>query len=229
MSVAVKICGLTDKEALHTAIEAGASFLGFVVVSASKRATTPTTARDLLSTLPHPALCRFQTAVPEIEETEALVLTALFIDPADQDVQDVVDQLRPFLGLIQLHGNETPARVAEIKKLSGLPVMKAISIASHDDFASVKAYEAVADMLLFDTKVEKGLPGGTGKSFDWTLLQGHTFARSWMLAGGLDAKNVRTAIKQSGARIVDCSTGVETKGKKDPDKIKAFIRICHEG
>lgn len=228
MSVAAKICGLIDREALHAAIEAGASFLGFVFVPASKRAITPKEARDLLATLPHPALCRFQTAVSTIEETEALVLTALFVDPTDEEVLAVLDHLRPFLGLIQLHGNETPTRVTEIKKLSSLPVMKAIAIASAQDFASVKDYEAVCDMLLFDTKVEKGLPGGTGKSFDWTLLKDQTFTKPWMLAGGLDAKNVRKAIEQSGARIVDCSSGVETKGKKDPDKIRAFLKLCHE-
>ncbi|MDD3183169.1 MAG: phosphoribosylanthranilate isomerase, partial [Alphaproteobacteria bacterium] len=161
MSVAVKICGLTDREALHASIEAGASFLGFVFVPKSKRYITPEQARDLLATLPHPALCRFQTAVSGIEQTEVLVLTALFVDASDKDIQAVCDALAPFLGLIQLHGNETPERVAEIKARTGLPVMKAIPIATTEDFACVKDYEAVADMLLFDTKVGKGSSGGT--------------------------------------------------------------------
>lgn len=227
MSVAVKICGLTDREALHASIEAGASFLGFVFVPSSKRYIKPEQARDLLATLPHPALCRFQTAVPSIEQTEALVLTALFVDPTDADIEAALI-LRPFLGLIQLHGNETPKRVTEIKKLTGLPVMKAIPILSADDFSSVKSYEKVADMLLFDTKVGKSPTGGTGKSFDWTLLAGRTFTKPWMLAGGLNVKNVKQAIKQSGASIIDVSSGVETDGKKDVQKIKALLQACYD-
>lgn len=228
MSVAVKICGLTDRDALHAAVEGGASFLGFVFAPSSKRVIAPEAARDLLATLPHPTLCRFQTAVNSIQETGALVLTALFVDPTDDDIRKVTKALSPFLGLIQLHGKETPQRVQEIKTLAKLPVMKALPISSEEDFAAIAVYESFSDMLLFDTKLPDGSSGGTGKSFDWSLLSNRTFKKPWMLAGGLDAKNVKKAVKQSKAAIVDVSSGVETKGKKDVIKIRSFLATCHD-
>lgn len=226
MSVAVKICGLKDKAALHASIESGASFLGFVFVPASKRYIAPDAARSLLATLPHPALCRFTTPTDELQEAGSLVLTALFVDPTDEDLKKVCEALSPFLGLIQLHGKETPARVRAIKKLTGLPVMKAIAVATAKDFENVAAYEAVADMLLFDTKSPDGKSGGSGQSFDWSLLDKRNFSKPWVLAGGLTAKNLRKAVAQSGARIVDVSSGVETNGQKDVQKIKSFLTVC---
>lgn len=226
MSVAVKICGLRDREALHAAIEGGAGFLGFVFVPHSKRVIAPDAAQALLATLPHPTLCRFQHYVEGIEETEGLVLTALFADASDAEIAEACKTLAPFVGLIQLHGNETPARVKAIRKATGLPVMKAIPIATEADFRAVPAFEKVADMLLFDTKPAKGASGGTGESFDWSLLTGRTFKKPWMLAGGLTAKNIKRAIKQSGATIIDLSSGVETDGKKDAGKIKEVLGLC---
>jgi len=223
VSVAVKICGLCDREALHAAVEGGASYLGFNFIPTSKRYITPTQARELLATLPAPTLCRFAAAGEDIQDTEQLVLTALFVDPTDQEITSVLDALRPFVGLIQLHGNETPARVSAIKKLTGLPVMKAIPIATAQDFAAVASYEKVADMLLFDAKIGPMPTGGTGKSFDWSLLTSRNFSIPWMLAGGLNSKNIKKAISQSGAQIVDVSSGVETNGKKDPKKIHSFL------
>ena len=226
MSTTVKICGLGDREALHAAVEGGATYLGLNFVPSSKRYITPAKARDLLATLPQPTLCRFTQASPDIDESEVLVLTALFVDPTDKDILKVCEALSPFLGLVQLHGKETPERIAEIRTLTGLPVMKAVPLATADDLAIVKIYEKVADMLLFDTKLAKGTSGGTGKSFDWSLLKGRRFTKPWMLAGGIDAKNVREAITTTHANIIDVSSGVETKGKKDPKKIKAFIKLC---
>lgn len=226
MSVAVKICGITDKEALHAAIEGGATYLGFVFVPKSKRFISPDKAQEILATLPQPALCRFAQANPDRGEND-LVLTALFVDPTDEEINAAM-KLRPFLGLIQLHGKETPERIAQIREMTSLPVMKATPIATAQDFDSVTAYEKTADMLLFDTKTAKGETGGTGQSFDWSLLSGRSFSKPWMLAGGLNAKNIKKAVKLSGAKIVDLSSGVETDGKKDIQKIKAVLRLCDE-
>ena len=228
MSCSVKICGLRDKKALHAAVEGGATYLGFNFIPTSKRYITSTKARDLLTTLPQPTLCRFSQASPDIEDSEVLVLTALFADPKDKDILKVCETLSPFLGLIQLHGKEDPDRVAEIRQMTGLPVMKAIPIATSDDCAAAKVYEKVADMLLFDSKPPKGPSGGTGSSFDWSLLKGCRFKKPWMLAGGLNAKNVREAVKATRAKIVDTSSGVESRDKKDPAMIKAFLQACHE-
>ena len=227
MSVDAKICGLTDKAALHACIEGGAAYIGFVCIPSSKRYLPIGQARKLLATLPAPTLCRFTPASP-LKAGNEITLTALFADQTDEQIMQAKEALHPFLGLIQLHGEETPERVASLRAMTGLPVMKAIPIATHEDLALVPAYEPVADRLLFDTRLGPTPTGGTGQSFDWHLLKGRTFARSWMLAGGLDAQNVKKAVKTSGANCVDVSSGVETDGKKDPLKIKEFLRVCHD-
>jgi phosphoribosylanthranilate isomerase len=132
------------------------------------------------------------------------------------------------LDLVQLHGAETPDRVAAVKRLTGLPAMKAIKVAIADDVATAQAYIGVADRLLFDAKapasLEGALPGGNAVSFDWALLAGRSWPVPWMLSGGLHAGNIAEAVKTSGARTVDVSSGVETKpGVKDPEKIRAFL------
>ena len=225
-AAAVKICGLSDEVSLHAAIEGGASFIGFVFVPSSKRAIKIDHALALLESLPQPTLCRFMRADQAIAEDGHLVLVALLQNPTDVQVREVL-RLKPLLGLLQLHGDETPARVAEIKTLSGLPVMKAIAVATAEDLVCVSSYEKVADMLLFDTKIGK-TSGGSGKSFDWSLLKAKRFKKPWMLAGGLTPDNVAEAVKITKAKIVDVSSGVETKTKtgtkKDPDKIRIFLR-----
>lgn len=226
MSVEVKICGLTDPESLHAAIEAGARYIGFVLIPSSKRYVSPAQAKEWLATLPTPTLCRF-TKGPAHSDGSDLVLTVLFQDPTDEEI-DAALCLKPLLGLIQLHGLESPARVAEIREKTGIPVMKVIPIGEASDFDKVGDYDSVAEMYLFDTKVGPTPTGGTGKSFDWSLLTGRTISKPWMLAGGLNKDNVLKAIDQSGARIVDVSSGVERENKKDPEKIKAFVKVCHE-
>lgn len=226
MSVEVKICGLTDPESLHAAVEGGARYIGFVLIPSSKRYVAPTQATEWLATLPAPTLCRF-TKGPASSEGSDLVLTVLLQDPTDEEIETALS-LKPLLGLIQLHGLETPERVQEIRNKTGVPIMKVFAIGDAKDFEKVADYDSVADMYLFDTKVGATPTGGTGKSFDWSLLTGRHFAKPWMLAGGLNKNNVGKAINQSGASIVDVSSGVETENKKDPEKIKAFIQVCHE-
>lgn len=220
MAVAVKICGLKDEAGLGAALKGGASYLGLVFAPKSKRYISYKDAAALIKTLPQPALSRFCQAAGEGD----VVLTALFVNPTDSDIMNAVEALRPCLGMIQLHGNETAERVSEVKRLSKLPVMKAIPVAVSEDLNVVPEFEAVADMLLFDAKVD-GQTGGTGHSFDWSLLKNLKLTKPWMLAGGLDEINVREAVTTTGTRIVDVSSGVETDGVKDPEKIRSFLSI----
>jgi phosphoribosylanthranilate isomerase len=151
-------------------------------------------------------------------------LVALLSDPGDDAIADTVKLVRP--DLLQLHGNETPDRVAAIRSRIGTEVIKAFAIADASDFERVRAYESVADLLLFDAKAPAGAscPGGHGSAFDWQLLRGRTFSRPWLLAGGLAPENVARAITTSGASGVDVSSGVETSpGVKNSALITEFI------
>ena len=149
---------------------------------------------------------------------------ALMVDPDDASLKSAIAAAKP--DFIQLHGNESVARVGEIKSMTSLPVIKAIAVAESADLSSASAFEAVADMLLFDAKAPANATreGGHGAAFDWQLLRGRTFSRPWLLAGGLNAENVARAISVSGAPGVDVSSGVETApGQKSAEMIRAFI------
>ncbi|MGE5546102.1 MAG: phosphoribosylanthranilate isomerase [Solirubrobacterales bacterium] len=205
--VEVKICGITDEDALDAAVEAGADYVGLVFFAKSPRHIAPDLAAELVQFL-----------------DEGVAKVGLFVDPDDALLDEVLGHLR--LDLLQLHGSETPERVEQIRLEYGLPVMKVIPVASADDLKAAEAYYGVADRLLFDAKPPKGseLPGGNAVSFDWTILKGFTCPLPWMLAGGLTPANVAEAIRISGAKAVDVSSGVETApGAKDPDKIRGFI------
>ena len=130
--------------------------------------------------------------------------------------------------MLQLHGAETPERVATLKSRTGRAVMKVISVASAADLTAAKHYEGIADWLMFDAKppkdIENALPGGNARPFDWRLLSGYDWPLPWMLAGGLTTANVSEAVTLTGASLVDCSSGVEDRpGRKDPAKIRAFL------
>jgi phosphoribosylanthranilate isomerase len=206
MTVEVKICGLKDEDAIDAALEAGADYLGFVFFGKSPRAVTAEQAAELTQF---------------IEDAQKV---GLFVDPDDALLDEVMTHLR--LDLLQFHGAETPERLAAIRAEYGVPVMKVIPVATKDDLAKAEPFMDVVDYLLFDAKPPKEatLPGGNAISFDWTILQGFRSAVPWMLAGGLTPANVAEAIKVTGARIVDVSSGVESSpGVKDPDRIRAFI------
>jgi len=208
MPVAVKICGLTDTRGLDAAVEAGASFVGLVFFRRSPRYVTLEQAAELAAEVPR-----------------GIKVVGLFVNPTDADLTAAAGQVR--LDMIQLHGKETPARVDEVRKLSGLKVMKALGIATARDVADAQIYEGHADWLLFDAKApaDATRPGGNAVAFDWTLLKSYTGKMPWMLAGGLVRANVTQAIKASGARAVDVSSGVETRpGIKSPARIRAFIK-----
>ena len=203
--VRVKICGLRDPNSLRAAAEAGAAYAGFVFFPKSPRHLGWAEAGALALHAP-PGLCK----------------VGLVVDPDDATL-DALAALP--LDMVQLHGHETPARVAEVGRRLGLPVMKAVGIATAEDVARLPAYEAVADQILCDAKPAAGpLPGGTGLSFDWRLLAGRRWRRPWMLAGGLTAANVAEAVRLTGARQVDVSSGVEdAPGIKNAEKIAAFV------
>jgi phosphoribosylanthranilate isomerase len=207
--VAAKICGLKDAAGIDAAISGGARYVGLNFFPPSPRAVTPARAAELAITIPG-----------------TVTKVGLFVDPDDGLLRGVLDHLA--LDLIQLHGGEDPERVDAIKALTGLPVLKAIKVASAADLDGAGDFDGVADMLLFDAKAPKdlanALPGGNGLVFDWNLLAGRRWQQPWMLSGGLDAGNVAQAVTIAGARAVDVSSGVErAPGEKDPAAIKAFL------
>jgi len=211
LSVKTKICGLSTPQTLGVAVAAGADFVGFVFYPPSPRAVTPAQAAALAAEVP-----------------DHVIKVGLFVDPDDATIAETLDQVP--LQALQLHGSETPERVAEIKDNFGLMVMKAVKIENADDVSAARVYEDVADWLLFDAKTPKNmagaLPGGNALSFDWRLLQGRDWATPWMLCGGLDADNVAEAVAITGAGAVDVSSGVEDRpGHKDAGRIRAFLEV----
>jgi len=208
-SVAIKICGLIEPRALDAAIAARADHVGFNFFPPSPR---------YLSLTDAPALA--QRAEGRIGRV------GLFVDAKDQAIADAVGAAR--LDAIQLHGEETPERTAQIRARFGLPVWKALPVASAADVTRAAAYIGAADFLLFDAKTPKGtLPGGMGLSFDWSLIAGWKGPLPWGLAGGLRPDNVAEAIRLTGAPLVDTSSGVESApGVKDADLIAAFCRAA---
>ena len=210
MAVEVKICGITDEEAMDAAIEAGADYVGLVFFPPSPRHVTPERAAELVEFTPG-------------EVTKV----GLFVDPDDAALDAILTRVR--LDLLQLHGGETPERIEAIRLEYGLPVMKVLSVARAGDLDAAEPYLAVADRLLFDAKPPKGatLPGGNAVSFDWSILSGRKWGLPWMLAGGLTPANVAEAVRISGATAVDVSSGVESApGFKDAEKIRAFIKAA---
>jgi phosphoribosylanthranilate isomerase len=200
----VKICGLKDSENLKAAIEAGADFVGFVFFEASPRNIDFHTAANLRQLTP-----------------ENVRAVGLFVDPDDETLKKFALGLK--LDMIQLHGDETPDRVMEIKRKFGIPVMKAIRIGDKTDLDQLEYFQPVSDWLLLDAKVE-GEHGGTGKSFDWSLLRRRKIEKPWMLGGGLNAGNVASALGILRPKAVDVSSGVEIeRGVKDAAKIRTFI------
>lgn len=205
--VKVKICGLTDPADIPAAILAGASYVGFVFFPKSPRHLTLSTAAEMAG------------AVPDDITTVALTVGA------DDDMLDALTKSVP-LDMLQLHGHESPARVAEVKARYGLPVMKAIGIASETDLTQIEFYSKVADQLLIDAKPPEGAdrPGGNAVAFDWRLIAGRRWSVPWMLAGGLTPDNVADAVRLTGASQIDVSSGVErAPGIKDADKMRLLI------
>ena len=206
--VSVKICGLATVDDVRACADAGANYMGLVFFEKSPRNITIPAARELALAVPL-----------------GLAKVALVVNPSDAEL-DAITGTVP-LDMLQLHGRETPERVAEVKARYGLPVMKAVGIADGDDLPKLESYFGVADQILLDAKPPKGgeLPGGNGLSFDWRLIAGRRWPCPWMLAGGLTAENVAEAVKMTGAKQVDVSSGVEdAPGLKNAELIQKFVQ-----
>jgi len=208
--IRVKICGLRTAADMAAVVAARAAYAGFVFFPKSPRHLTIDQARLLAFAAP-PGLAK----------------VALTVD-ADDAMLDAICDAVP-LDMLQLHGHETPERVAQVRARYGLPVMKAVGVADEADLAVLTDYSLAADQILIDAKPPKGadLPGGNGLAFDWRLLVGRKWLRPWMLAGGLTPDNVAEAIRLTGARQVDVSSGVESApGVKDAGLMAAFVKAA---
>ncbi len=206
----VKICGLSTPDTLEAAITAGADFVGFVFYAKSPR---------------HVLLAQARALVQQVDNRARSV--ALVVDADDAILRAITDEVKP--DIFQAHGAETPTRVAAMKALTRKPVMKAIKVGGPQDVAAAKDYVNVADLILFDAEapasLKDALPGGNGEAFDWSLLAGRN--SRFMLAGGLNHGNVATAIRMTGAPMVDVSSGVESSpGIKDISLIRKFIEAA---
>ncbi len=205
--VAVKICGLTRPEDVLAAAEAGARYIGFVFFAKSPRHVSVD-----------------QAAALALEVPLGVAKVGLSVNADDATLDRIVSTVP--LDMLQLHGSESSARVAEVKARYGLPVMKAVGVAGPEDVAAIDAYAGVADQVLVDAKPPPGaaLPGGNGLAFDWRLVARKYWPCPWMLAGGLTPENVAEAVTRTGARQVDVSSGVESApGLKDAARIARFI------
>lgn len=210
MALTIKICGLRTPETLDVALESGADLVGFVFFPPSPRNLGLEAARRLGE---------------QVRGRAGKV--ALTVDTTDDTLREIVAALKP--DMLQLHGKELPERVAVIRSRFGLPVMKALPIASRRDLSPIHVYAKVADRLIFDARAPKDAtrPGGLGTPFDWTLLAGLNPGVPFMLSGGLNAGNVAEAIAVTQAPGVDVSSGVErAPGVKDPEKIRHFVRAA---
>jgi phosphoribosylanthranilate isomerase len=203
----VKICGLTETADIPAAIVAGASYVGFVFFPKSPRHLDLEAARFMATSVP-----------------EGIMKVALTVDADDAMLDELTAEVP--LDMLQLHGKESPARVSEVKSRYGLPVMKAIGIENETDLTQIDFHGKVADQLLIDAKPPKGAdrPGGNAVAFDWSLIAGRRWPVPWMLAGGLNPENVAEAVRATGARQVDVSSGVENApGVKDARMMADFV------
>lgn len=204
--VRIKMCGLRTIANVAAAGQAGAQYVGLVFFARSPRNVNLADAAALALAVP-----------------EGIAKVALVVDADDAQLDDLVRTVP--LDMLQLHGQETPDRVAAVKQRYGLPVMKAIGIADADDLPLIDLYSGVADQLLIDAKPPSGaaLPGGNALAFDWSLVAGRRWTRPWMLAGGLTPANAALAVARTGANQLDVSSGIESApGVKDAGLMRAF-------
>lgn len=203
----VKICGLSTPDTVDAAIRAGASHIGLVHYAPSPRHLGLAAAR----TLRDQAYGRVQVVL-------------LLVNPAPDEFANAVRAVQP--DIVQFHGSETPEQLAACRTLAPVGIWKAIGLRDTAGLAAAVAYTGAVDLMLYDAPAQS-LPGGTGTRFDWSLLAGHRHALPWGLAGGLTPANVAAAIAETGAPLVDVSSGVESEpGVKDVDKMTAFLKAA---
>lgn len=215
MPLRVKICGLSTPESVAASVSAGAAYLGFNFFPGSPRHVTPEVARALA-----------------VEVPPGVAKVGLTVDALDDELDRLVEAVP--LDILQLHGRESPERVAAVRDRYGLPVMKAVGLRDEADLAALDEAARAADQVLVDAKPPPGgpLPGGNGVAFDWRLLAGRRWPGPWMLAGGLTPENLADAVRLTGAAQVDVSSGVETApGVKNSARIRQFLRKAglHDG
>ncbi|MCF6220747.1 MAG: phosphoribosylanthranilate isomerase [Robiginitomaculum sp.] len=211
MRTQVKICGLTRPKDVEAALWYGADLLGFIVEAKSTR-----------------RLCVNEAAKLSRSAHGLAKRVAVTVDADEGLLERIASQMQP--DFLQMHGDESPKWVREVKAFTGLPIIKAVAIRDQSDLAQIKAYEASTDYILLDAKAPKGESqrGGHGLAFDWDLLKGFTCSAPLILAGGLNPKNI-TIAKRTGIKNFDVSSGVEAKlGVKDHEKIRAFMKAVHE-
>jgi phosphoribosylanthranilate isomerase len=211
MAVDAKICGINSAPALDAAVKGSARFVGFNFYARSPRALDAEAAAALAGRVPR-----------------GISRVGVIVDESNETIDGILRQVP--LDMLQLHGQETPARVSEIRRRFGKPVMKAIKVATDADVGRATAFDGAADWLLFDAKappqMANALPGGNAISFDWSLLADRRWNRPWMLSGGLNAENLAEAVRITGAPVVDVASGVEDRpGVKSPAKIEAFLEL----
>ena len=206
----VKICGVRSRAEAAAAVAAGAAYIGLVRFPPSPRHLTLSDARWVAESVP-----------------TGVIRVALTVDASDAALEELIEAVP--LDMLQLHGRETPERVAEISARFRRPVMKAVGVSSEADLTQIDSYLRVADQVLVDARPPRGTdrPGGNGLTFDWRLIRGRRWKRPWMLAGGLTPDNVGEAVRLTGAEQVDVSSGVESRpGFKDPGRIRAFVHAA---
>jgi phosphoribosylanthranilate isomerase len=204
----IKICGLSTAQTVKAALRHGATHVGFVHFARSPRHV------DIA------ALAGLAGQVPD-----HVGRVAVLVDPDDALIAALA--VTGAINAVQLHGSETPERASEIRARSGLEIWKAVAVKRTEDITRAAAYAGAVDRILFDAKTPDGaiLPGGMGIRFDWALLRGYRGTTPWGLSGGLDADNVGAAMAETGAPLLDVSSGVESApGVKDVDKIAAFCK-----
>lgn len=207
----VKICGLSTPETMEAALSAGADMVGLVFFERSPRNVSFEQAKTLAD-----------------QARGRAKIVALVVDAEDSRLRSIAQHVKP--DFIQAHGDETPERVKDITRLTGIAVIKAIKVKEASDIQSAKSFAEVAAMILYDAKAPEtlvgALPGGNGLSFDWALLKGAN-QPAFMLSGGLNPENVTQAIAVTKAPIVDVSSGVESApGHKDLGLIRKFIEVA---
>lgn len=191
----IKLCGLTRPEDIAAANALQPEYIGFVFAAKSKRAVSREMAAALKAQL-SPQIQAVGVFVSETPEAVASLLNTGIIDIA------------------QLHGQEDETYIQRLRKLTNKPLIQAVRVTDAASLAN--AQKSPADLILLDSGA-----GGTGTSFDWTLLD--KFERPYFLAGGLDPDTVGDAVKRFHPYAVDVSSGIETAGKKDPAKMAAFV------
>jgi phosphoribosylanthranilate isomerase len=207
MTLDIKICGLKTEEAVDRAVALGATHIGFIFFQKSPRHIEPADAGRLADRIRGKAK-----------------IVSVSVDADNDDLDEIIALIRP--DMLQLHGKETPDRVLTVKAVTGLPVIKALSIQTADDLKKIEPYEGIANRYLFDAKPPKGseLPGGNGVSFDWRLLAGFDPSVDYFLSGGINKDNVGEALRIARPRGIDASSGLESSpGVKDPTMIEEFF------